>query len=512
MQLHSREALPISTFLVSMIILVPSVFAAVVKVDLSPPQTSPDKSVEFSLSVKNLAGDNVNKVELIVPQKDNTPLYLIKEIGSPAGWTYESRYSVGAPSPFKIIWSTADVGISATKSLSFNFVATSPTAAGDYRFEWRVVDLRGDEDFGEVKVTNFAPVLASFEVKSPNSTIAGKEFELSVAALDQNGNRKSDYTGTVKFSSSDPLAILPADYTFQLSDNGIKTFKLKLKTAGEQQVKVSDGSVEKSVKMTVLQSDISSIELKLSNDTVTPNTVITLSVLSADVYGNTKDVTKDSTFEVDKEAGGKLVNNMYTTEAIGKWTIVATYKVNGQKFLDGKLLTVVSKKPIAEEKQVKPEKMAMEIIADDVIEIPFNSTKLFSLTVKNTGEVDIPNVSVYFTGYPEKWLSISPAMANINKGKSQRFTVTVSAPEHIELLDVEFLALSSSYPSQMLNATKKVKFNITEPVVERAPGVGRIVLSKNLTYLGIAIVVSVVLIIVFWVLFLREEPKKKKAE
>ncbi|MEM7827132.1 MAG: hypothetical protein QXD72_00250, partial [Candidatus Aenigmatarchaeota archaeon] len=194
MQLHSREALPISTFLVSMIILVPSVFAAVVKVDLSPPQTSPDKSVEFSLSVKNLAGDNVNKVELIVPQKDNTPLYLIKEIGSPAGWTYESRYSVGAPSPFKIIWSTADVGISATKSLSFNFVATSPTAAGDYRFEWRVVDLRGDEDFGEVKVTNFAPVLASFEVKSPNSTIAGKEFELSVAALDQNGNRKSDYT------------------------------------------------------------------------------------------------------------------------------------------------------------------------------------------------------------------------------------------------------------------------------------------------------------------------------
>ncbi|MEM7827133.1 MAG: hypothetical protein QXD72_00255, partial [Candidatus Aenigmatarchaeota archaeon] len=311
---------------------------------------------------------------------------------------------------------------------------------------------------------------------------------------------------------SDPLAILPADYTFQLSDNGIKTFKLKLKTAGEQQVKVSDGSVEKSVKMTVLQSDISSIELKLSNDTVTPNTVITLSVLSADVYGNTKDVTKDSTFEVDKEAGGKLVNNMYTTEAIGKWTIVATYKVNGQKFLDGKLLTVVSKKPIAEEKQVKPEKMAMEIIADDVIEIPFNSTKLFSLTVKNTGEVDIPNVSVYFTGYPEKWLSISPAMANINKGKSQRFTVTVSAPEHIELLDVEFLALSSSYPSQTLNATKKVKFNITEPVVERAPGVGRIVLSKNLTYLGIAIVVSVVLIIVFWVLFLREEPKKKKAE
>jgi len=512
MHLRSRETLLISTFLVSVSLVITSVLAAVVEVSLQPLQTLPDKSIEFSLSVKNLGGDNVNKVELVVPQKDSAPLYLIKEIGNPAGWTYETRYTLGAPAPFRIIWSTADSGIFATKSLIFNFIATSPVPGGDYDFEWKVTDLKGDEDFGTVKVTNFNPTLTSFEVKSPNSTAAGKEFEFAVVALDQNENRKTDYTGTVKFSSSDPLAILPADYTFQLSDNGAKIFKIKLKTVGEHEVKVVDGSVQKSIKINVQQGDASSVELKLSNDTVLPNTLVTFSVWSSDLYGNIKDVTKDSTFEIDKEAKGTLANNTYTTEVIGRWTITATYTSNGKKLSDGMLLNVTTELPKPEVKPPEPEKkVSIEIVADDLVEVAVNSTKLFSLTVKNTGEDEVSNVSVYFTGYPEKWLSISPDVANIAKGKSQRFTVTVSAPERVEPADVEFVALSKEFSSDKLNASKIVKINITEPVTE-APPTGRVVLSKNLTYLGIAIVVAVVLIILFWLLFLREEPKKKKAE
>ena len=501
-----------------MSLVISSVLAAVVEVSLQPLQTSPDKSVEFSLFVKNLAGDNVNKVELVVPQKDSTPLYMIKEIGNPAGWTYESRYSVGAPAPFRIIWSTADSGISAGKSLNFNFAVTSPVAGGDYDFEWRAIDLRGEEDFDKVMVINFNPALTSFELKAPNSTSSGKEFDLAVAALDQNGNRKQDYAGTIKLSSSDTLAVLPSDYTFSLADNGVKTFKIKLKTVGEQEVKVADGSVTSSVKINVQQGDVSSVELKLSSDTVLPNTAVTFSVWSTDVYGNTKDVTKDSTFEIDKEAKGKLANNIYTTEIVGKWTVVASYIKNGNKFSDGSLLTVASELPKPTQPEVnvtaaEPEKkVSMEIVSDDLIEVQFNSTKLFSLTVKNTGDADIPNASVTFTGYPDKLMSVSPSVANIDKGKSQRFTVTVSAPEHIEPADVEFLALSHEYAVEKLNASKVIKINITEitPVIEKPTG--KFALNRNLTYLGIAIIVAVVLIIMFWALFLREEPKKKKVE
>lgn len=502
-----------------MSILVSSVLASVVEVSLMPLQTSPDKSVEFSLSVKNLAGDNVNKVELVVPQKDSTPLYLIKEIGNPAGWTYESRYSVGAPAPFRIIWSTADSGISSSKSLNFNFVTTSPSDGGDYDFEWKAVDLRGEEDFDKVKVTNFNPTLTSFEIKVPNSTVAGKEFEFAVVALDQNEKKKADYTGTVKFSSSDSLAILPSDYTFQLADGGVKTFKIKLKTVGEQDVKIADGIIGKSVKVNVQQGDTSSIDLKLSNDTAQPNTAVTLNVWSIDVYGNTKDVTKDSTFEIDKEAKGKLANNTYTTEALGKWTITTTYNLNGKQFSDGMLLTVTAQLPKPEIKEeVKPaepeKKVSMEMISDDLIEVQFNSTKLFSITVKNTGDGDISNISLYFTGFPEKWMTVSPSVVDIAKGKSQRFTITVSALEHIEPSNVEFVALSKEFSSDRLNASKIIKVNVTESslVAEGGSQTGKVVLSKNLTYLGIAVVVAVVLIILFWALFLREEPKKKKAE
>ncbi len=515
MQLRSRETLLISTFLISMSLVMTAALAVVVDVSLKPLQTLPDRTVDFSLSVENLAGDSLNKVELVVPQEDSTPLYLIKEIGNPAGWTYETRYSLGAPAPFKIIWSTADSGISAGKSLDFNFVATSPKAGGEHDFEWNVADLKDVEGFGKVKVTNFNPVVSSFEVKTPSSVSAGKEFELAIAALDQNGNRKMDYTGTVKFSSSDSLAILPADYTFQLADNGVKTFKIKLKTAGEQEVKISDGSIEKTVKITVQQGDVSYIELKLSNDTVTPNAQVTLSVWSDDLFGNVKDVTKDSTFAIDKEAKGKVEGNLYTAEVLGKWTVTATYTSSARKFSDGALLTVIAELPKPVEVKEPEKKVSMEIVSDDLIGVQFNSTKLFSLTVKNTGEEDISNVSIYFTGFPDKWLSVSPSVSDIDKGKSQRFTVTVSAPEKIELADVEFLALSHEYPSDKLNASKFVKINITEVVAPESEGkqvLGKVVLNKNLTYLGIAIVVAVVLILLFWALFLREEPKKKKAE
>ena len=170
-------------------------------------------------------------------------------------------------------------------------------------------------------------------------------------------------------------------------------------------------------------------------------------------------------------------------------------------------------KPKEEVKAPEPEKkVSMEIVSDDMINVEFNSTKLFSLTVKNTGDADISNVSIYFSGFPEKWIGISPSIANINEGKSQRFTITISAPEPSEPADVEFIALSTEYSSDKLNASKIIQINVTEPISTNTPETGKVVLGKNLTYLGIAIVTAVVLIILFWALFLREEPKKKKAE
>jgi uncharacterized repeat protein (TIGR01451 family) len=48
------------------------------------------------------------------------------------------------------------------------------------------------------------------------------------------------YVGTVHFTSSDALAILPADYTFTAADAGTHTFPITLKTLGNQTITVTD--------------------------------------------------------------------------------------------------------------------------------------------------------------------------------------------------------------------------------------------------------------------------------
>ncbi len=72
-------------------------------------------------------------------------------------------------------------------------------------------------------------------------------FSLTVKAVDQYGNIDKDYTGTVYFSSTDPHAVIPypsaSPYTFQSSDEGIKTFNnFKLYSGPKENITVSDGA------------------------------------------------------------------------------------------------------------------------------------------------------------------------------------------------------------------------------------------------------------------------------
>src|SRR5262249_37743910 len=58
----------------------------------------------------------------------------------------------------------------------------------------------------------------------PSATTAGEAHLLTVTALDSFGNVMTGYTGTVHFGSSDPRAVLPADYTFNATDAGVHAF------------------------------------------------------------------------------------------------------------------------------------------------------------------------------------------------------------------------------------------------------------------------------------------------
>lgn len=69
----------------------------------------------------------------------------------------------------------------------------------------------------------------------PNPANANTPGTVTVSARDAFANLSPSYTGTVHLTSTDPLAILPADYTFTTgsgNDNGMHTFSVTLKSAG----------------------------------------------------------------------------------------------------------------------------------------------------------------------------------------------------------------------------------------------------------------------------------------
>src|SRR5262249_19716382 len=74
----------------------------------------------------------------------------------------------------------------------------------------------------------------------PSSVIAGVASTFTVTARDNAGAIVTDYTGTVMFTSTDPLATLPANYTFRAADAGSRTFSVTLRTLGEQHVTAAD--------------------------------------------------------------------------------------------------------------------------------------------------------------------------------------------------------------------------------------------------------------------------------
>ncbi len=80
-------------------------------------------------------------------------------------------------------------------------------------------------------ITVVAAAPASLYFASPGDTVAGTAFTITVVARDAYGNVAPTYAGTVHFTSSDPQAVLPADYTFTAGDAGQHPFSVTLKTA-----------------------------------------------------------------------------------------------------------------------------------------------------------------------------------------------------------------------------------------------------------------------------------------
>jgi hypothetical protein len=78
-------------------------------------------------------------------------------------------------------------------------------------------------------------------LSAPSVVTSGTPFGITVRAEDAYGNAACCYTGTVSFTSSDPIAFVPAPSRFSTSDGSSKSFGgLVLRATGQQTLSVND--------------------------------------------------------------------------------------------------------------------------------------------------------------------------------------------------------------------------------------------------------------------------------
>ena len=120
---------------------------------------------------------------------------------------------------------------------SHTFTATFRTAGPQ---TITIQNLTGLTPAGSQSVAVTPAAASSFSVSGFPATTAGMAHSFTVTALDDFGNVATGYTGTVAVTSSDPIASLPANYTFTAADAGVHTFTATLKRAGTQFLQVTD--------------------------------------------------------------------------------------------------------------------------------------------------------------------------------------------------------------------------------------------------------------------------------
>ena len=81
-----------------------------------------------------------------------------------------------------------------------------------------------------------------FAVSPPTLANVGFIFNFSVTTFDQSNNAAKNYAGTVHFTSTDPQAVLPPDYTFTGYDSGTHMFSATLNTPGTQTITATDAA------------------------------------------------------------------------------------------------------------------------------------------------------------------------------------------------------------------------------------------------------------------------------
>lgn len=273
------------------------------------------------------------------------PITLPASVTSPAiaGQSYSGTVAAsGGVGALTYSLSSGSLPAGLTLNTTSGAITGTPTTAGAATFTVQAADAFGDTPGAQSYTITVNPGAAThFAVAATSSTTitAGGTVNFSVTALDANGNTATGYSGTVKFTSTDSQAALPANATLT---SGVGSFVATLKTAGTQTITATDtatASITGSTGSITVNAGAASKLSVSAPTTATAGTAISVTVTAQDQYGNTAagytgtvQLTSTDTAAV-LPAGSSLSSGTktfpVTLKTAGTETVTATDTVTG---------------------------------------------------------------------------------------------------------------------------------------------------------------------------------------
>jgi putative cell wall-binding protein len=179
---------------------------------------------------------------------------------------------------------------------------------------------------GSVHVTQSTTHLSA---TAASTATAGNSFVVTVKALDGGGNVATGYAGTVKLSSSDSAAVLPASSTLS---SGQRTFTVTLKTAGSQTVTATDtaNSGLSGTTATIAVSPAATTHLLVTAPTSSAAGLsFIVAVTAKDAYQNTVTAYGGTVHLTSTDTAASLSSNAKLTNGFGNFS--ATLRTIGNR-------------------------------------------------------------------------------------------------------------------------------------------------------------------------------------
>ncbi len=224
-----------------------SVDAQVSSVQTWTPVISPDgrDRAEVSVILRDRYGNTLSgrPVTLVASRTSDKVTPLSPETDA----TGTQHFSVTATEEGTIQLRAIDLLSAVTIGETAQIRAGSTAMGGEYAplTSYTASNTSGKKFYFNAQAVSSFDIIDGFEVTAPMQMTAGEEAQkVTVRAVDRNGVTVENYTGTVRFVTTDPQATVPnfGTYTFLSRDLGVKSFPLALtfRSPGEQTFRVED--------------------------------------------------------------------------------------------------------------------------------------------------------------------------------------------------------------------------------------------------------------------------------